>query len=188
MNLCCSIMTTTSSAPRAKRFPIHASVRYRTLNSNEWHNGRTENVSCSGALIAGRRRMEAAEPVDMILPMPAQLSGNAHLQFLCRGNVVRVASPRLPLMRSTFAVRWREISVLNGGEPQPLRKDRMRDDWHALVHDMYNEIAVIVGSSDLLLHVPDDLRRKRVTAIKQACDRAVTLLNALSALLTKKEI
>lgn len=181
-------MNNTSPATRAKRFPIHASVRYRPLNSAEWHKGRTENLSCSGALIAGRRRMEAAEPVDMILPMPSQLSGNAQVQFLCRGNVVRVAPAPLPLMRPTFAVRWREIRLLNGNsEPQVLRDERTRDDWRALVHDMYNEIAVIVGSSDLLLHVPDELRRKRIASIKQACDRAVTLLNTLAALLRKKE-
>lgn len=180
-------MNNNSPATRAKRFPIHASVRYRPLDSPEWHNGRTENVSCSGALIAGRRRVEAAEPIDMILPMPAQMTGKANVQFLCRGNVVRVSQAPLPLMRPTFAVRWREIRILNG-EPQPLGKQNMRDDWRSLVHDMYNEIAVVVGSSDLLLQLPEDQRRKRVASIKQACDRAVTLLNSLSALLTKKGI
>src|SRR3954464_10043773 len=136
----------TSPAARAKRFPVHASVRYRIADAANWHKGRTENMSCSGALIAGRIRIEPAASVEMILPVPSQLSGTATVQLLCRGRVVRVASPSLPILRTKFAVRWRELRVLNG-EAVALRKGLFKDDWHVLVHAMYNEIAVIVGSS-----------------------------------------
>jgi hypothetical protein len=174
----------TPPAARAKRFPVHASVRYRISDSTNWHKGRTENMSCSGALIAGRFRIEPSSPVEMILPVPSQLSGTASVQLLCRGRVVRVATPPLPLLRTKFAVRWRELRVLNG-EVHAHRKGLFKDDWHALVHDMYNEIAVIVGSSDLLIDTSDEQRRKRVAAIKQASDRTVTLLNRLAAVLSK---
>ena len=171
-------------AARAKRFPVHASVRYRIADSASWHKGRTENMSCSGALIAGRFRIEPSSPVEMILPVPSQLSGTASVKLLCRGRVVRVASPPLPILRTKFAVRWRDVRVLND-ESHALRKGLFKDDWHTLVHDMYNEIAVIVGSSELLIDTNDEQRRKRVAAIKQSCDRTVTLLNRLSAALSK---
>jgi signal transduction histidine kinase len=174
----------TPAVARAKRFPVHASVRYRVGDSANWHKGRTENMSCSGALIAGRFRLEPSSSVEMILPVPSQLSGTATVQLLCRGRVVRVASPPLPILRSKFAVRWRELRVLNG-EAQALRKGQFKDDWHALVHAMYNEIAVIVGSSELLIDTSDEQRRKRVAAIKQASDRTVTLLNRLEAVLNR---
>ncbi len=170
------------SSLRAKRFPIHAAVRYRPADSADWHDGRTENMSCSGALISGRHLIDVATPVEMLLPLPSQLSGTARMQVLCRGHVVRVAHPPLPMLRSRFAVRWRELSVLNG-ESKSSPKVLFQDECHSLIHSMYNEIAVIVGSSELLVDVPDNLRRERVTAIKQACDRASKLLTRMAAVL-----
>jgi signal transduction histidine kinase len=141
-------------------------------------------LSCSGALIAGRHRIEALAPVEMILPIPSQLSGAANTQVLCRGRVVRITTPPLPLLRTKFAVRWRELRVLNG-EANALRKGAVKEDWQALIHDMYNEIAVIVGSSELLIDTTEEQRRQRVATIKQATGKTVTLLDRLTALLKR---
>ena len=174
-----------ASTIRAKRFSIHAAVQYRAGDVAEWHKGRTENVSCSGALISGRQRIPESAPIEMLLPLPQQLSGGAHVQVLCRARVVRVTPAPLPMLRSKFAVRWRELRVVNG-DARPLQQPTMNDDWQALVHDMYNELAVIVGSSDLLIDPNDERRRQRVAAIKQASTRTVGLLDRLSSLLRKR--
>jgi hypothetical protein len=174
-----------ASTTRAKRFPIHAAVQYRAADMEEWHKGRTENVSCSGALIAGRYRVTEATPVEMLLPLPRQLSGNAQVQVLCRGRVVRVAAPALPVLRSKFAVRWRELRVVNG-DLHALRHLSVQDDWQALVHEMYNELAIIVGSSDLLIDPNEEGRRQRIAAIKQASHRTVGLLDRLASLLRRR--
>jgi signal transduction histidine kinase len=172
-------------ATRAKRFPIHASVRYRVASSADWHNGRMENVSCSGVLIAGRHRLMEEVPVEMILPLPPQLSGAAAVQVLCRGRVVRTTVPALPIFRQKFAVRWRELSLVNG-DRHAVRQAAVKNDWQALIHDMYNEIAVIVGNSELLLDPHEARRQQRVVAIKHSSDRAVKLLDRLALLLQKR--
>ena len=174
-----------ASTTRAKRFPIHAAVHYRAADIEEWHDGRTENLSCSGALISGRQRIPESTAVEMLLPLPRQLAGNAHVQVLCRGRVVRVAPSHVPLLRSRFAVRWRELRVVNGDFRRGTQPP-MHEDWQALIHDMYNELAVIVGSSELLIDPNEERRRQRIAAIKQASNRTVTLLNQLSTLLRKR--
>jgi nitrogen-specific signal transduction histidine kinase len=87
-------------------------------------------------------------------------------------------------LRTKFAVRWRELRVLNG-EANALRKGAVKEDWQALIHDMYNEIAVIVGSSELLIDTTEEQRRQRVATIKQATGKTVTLLDRLTALLKR---
>lgn len=178
-------MTALNGVTRAKRFSIHTAVRYRASETDPWHDGRTENVSCSGALIAGRHRMDEAAPVEMLLPLPEQIIGKAHLHVFCRGRVVRVSRPALPMLRPKFAVRWRELRVVNG-EVRTLREPAANDDWQALIHDMYNELAVIVGSSDLLLEPNEERRKYRVATIKHASKRTVDLLDRLSAVLRKQ--
>lgn len=177
-------MKNDNEATRAKRFPIHASVRYRAADSADWYEGRTENMSCSGALIAGRHRVVEQAPVEMLMPLPQQMSGTATVQVLCRGNVVRTAVPAIPILRSKFAVRWREMRLVNG-EHLTLRPTAVSEDWHALVHDLYNELAVIVGSSELLLDTNEHRRQQRVNIIKEASSRAVRLLNRLTLVLRK---
>lgn len=177
-------MKNADEAKRAKRFQIHASVRYRAANSADWYDGRTENMSCSGALIASRHRVMEQVPVEMLMPLPPQMSGTATVQVLCRGSVVRTALPAIPMFKPKFAVRWRELRLVNGDQ-HVLPHTPMTADWQALVHDLYNELAVIVGSSELLLDTNEHRRQQRVAIIKQASGRAVRLLNRLAMVLRK---
>src|SRR5260370_1906104 len=135
---------------RAKRFPIRTSVRYREIDAARWHVGRTENLSCSGALIAGRHRVAPSVPVEVILPLPSEISGKAQLRVLCSGSVVRVAaSPRIPIFRPSFAVHLREVRVLEE-DVHLIRTKLVNEDWRHLIHEMFNQIAVVAGNIELL--------------------------------------
>jgi hypothetical protein len=177
----------TSSKPslRAKRFPIRTAVRYREIDSARWHIGRTKNLSCSGALIAGRHRLAPSTPVELILPLPSEISGKAQVRVLCSGSVVRVAaSPRVPILRPSFAVHLREVRVLEE-DLHLIRTQLGNEDWRRLIHEMFNEIAVVVGSLELLDN-DEQNRGQRVAAIKQANNRVVSLLQRLTDLLRKQ--
>jgi len=168
---------------RARRFPVKASVRYREMGSPQWHVGRTENLSCSGALIASRHRVAPTVPVELLLPIPREITGKARVEVLCSGPVVRVVNPHLPLFRSTFAVRLRQIQLLEANgktHTAKLRSGAGTQDWRALLHDMYNEIAIVVGNSELLLDPDGEKTRHRVSNIKRSAARLVSLVQRLN--------
>ena len=177
--------TSPNASLRAKRFPIRTSVRYRELDAARWHNGRTENLSCSGALIAGRHRLAPSTPVEVILPLPSEIIGKAQVHVLCSGRVARVAaSPRIPILRPSFAVHLREVRILEE-DVHRVRTELANEDWRHLIHDMFNEIEVVTGNIELLDN-DEQNRRQRIATIKQANNRVVSLLQRLTDLLRKQ--
>jgi hypothetical protein len=174
----------TKADVRAKRFPIKAPVHYREADSPHWHKGRTQNLSCSGALIAGRHRLAPSAPIEVLLPLPNQISGKASVQVLCSGKVVRVNEAKVPVLRSSFGVQLQEVRMLE--VETPVSRYGMRSgDWRPLVHEMYNELAVVVGNSELLLDNGQLMNRQRITIIKRSSARVVALLQRLSEILRK---
>lgn len=74
---------------RATRFPLRLRVRYRTIGKADWQEGKTENISHTGALF----RVEAPLPIDtqvefrLLLPTPEP--GSEHPEVSGLGRVVR---------------------------------------------------------------------------------------------------
>jgi hypothetical protein len=96
---------------RATRFPLRLPVRYRPLGRPEWQQGRTENISHSGALF----RVDAPLPVDTQVEFRLVLSatahgdvpygdGQPHPEVLGLGRVVRTVDPSDAHSTSGFAV------------------------------------------------------------------------------------
>ncbi len=78
---------------RARRFSLQLPVRYRPMGAQEWHHGKTENVSCSGMLIRAGQRMDINQAVEVVLVLEVDVVGEVSPEVLCLGEVVRKQDP-----------------------------------------------------------------------------------------------
>lgn len=87
-------------SPRAPRYDIELSIRYREKGCSDWENGRTVNISGSGVLFYSMRPMEVGTPFEFTLTLPVVIAGEGPGQVGCDGVVVRCA----PLVESSDSV------------------------------------------------------------------------------------
>lgn len=66
-------------------------MRYRPVGNEPWVNGMTVNISRSGVLFEGERRVEPEVPVEFDLVLPREVGGGARV--IARGTVVRAIAP-----------------------------------------------------------------------------------------------
>jgi hypothetical protein len=78
-------------APRARRFDLPISLRYRRLSAPAWHAGRIENISRSGVFFHGDEALAPETPVELAFTLPA-VSAQAPAHVVCRGHIVRAAT------------------------------------------------------------------------------------------------
>jgi hypothetical protein len=78
---------------RAPRYPIEIFMRYRTSDEAPWREARTENISRSGVLFRTDHAMPIQASIEMLLPLPAEVSGADTATVVCRGRVVRTEAP-----------------------------------------------------------------------------------------------
>jgi len=83
---------TLSYRPRAPRFNLQMSIRYRQPNG-EWSEGSTENMSRSGVLFRARQPVPENTPIELRVRMPWELTGARTAEVFCKGRVVRVVLP-----------------------------------------------------------------------------------------------
>src|SRR5688500_9771690 len=75
---------------RSQRVILTVPVRYRKLGEDEWHVGRSENISPAGVLLRAARLFEAKTPVEVMLTVPAGILPNMTGDLLFVGYVARV--------------------------------------------------------------------------------------------------
>jgi hypothetical protein len=75
---------------RAPRFPVHFSMRYRSVGTTRWEEGQIENISRSGVLFWTKHLLVVDTPLEMsfVLPLGVTKPG-----IVCRGRVVRTVLP-----------------------------------------------------------------------------------------------
>jgi hypothetical protein len=82
------------SASRARRFSIHAPVRYR-VGKGPWRHGTTENISRSGLLLHPEEPASPDAPntpntpIELVVDLPSVLEGEGSAKVVCRGRIVR---------------------------------------------------------------------------------------------------
>jgi hypothetical protein len=79
----------TSRKPRAQRYPIRTSVRYRASGEPEWSRGDTLNISRSGVLFEAGDPVKPATLLEMHILFPSEITGDAPASVICWGPVVR---------------------------------------------------------------------------------------------------
>ena len=123
-------MTTQSAAPqntirarelppsRAQRFHLHLPLRYRRLGENEWHVGKTENISRSGMLFEADELLQPSAQVEINLVLPAEIAGLSATEVVCRGEVVRAVEQRGDAMSPALAARILQYHFQHGPLPR----------------------------------------------------------------------
>jgi hypothetical protein len=81
--------TTTS---RARRFPIHAAVRYRA-DEGPWRRGTSENISRSGLLLHAAEPLTPDTSLEVVVALPPAGAGQPSASMVCRGRVSRTLEP-----------------------------------------------------------------------------------------------
>jgi hypothetical protein len=77
-------------APRAPRFPVHVSMRYRSVGATRWREARMENISRSGVLFWTSHLLPVQTPLELLFVLPL---GGLAPGIVCRGKVVRTVPP-----------------------------------------------------------------------------------------------
>jgi hypothetical protein len=79
--------------PRAERFAIETTIRFRNVGRNKWYEGKTENISGSGVLFRGKNLVPLRTRIEMIFALPNRSPGASSANVRCFGHTVRKAPP-----------------------------------------------------------------------------------------------
>lgn len=85
-----------SWSPRARRLKLeNRELQWRERGGLEWYTGVVENISASGVLFRSQQPVKENASLELILEMPAEISGQEHASVLATCTVVRVAEPEV---------------------------------------------------------------------------------------------
>ena len=105
--------------PRARRYPIRLTMRFRSSGHGQWRDARTENISRSGVLFRTADLMPRATHIEMLMALPVEVGGE-NATVICRGRIVRTEPPRdddpRPAVAATIA-GYRFVHV-QGSDPR----------------------------------------------------------------------
>ena len=79
--------------PRAQRFPIQTTLRFRASGQSEWLEGETVNISRTGVLFQAQRVVLINTPVEMSFHLPVEIADESAAVVFCQGQVVRTVLP-----------------------------------------------------------------------------------------------
>lgn len=75
--------------PRARRYGIVTTIRYRVRGEKTWREGMLKNISMSGLLMAADWPLDEGTNVEMRFTLPVELKGKRAADVWCRGIVIR---------------------------------------------------------------------------------------------------
>lgn len=78
-----------SWVPRERRIRHEVPVLYREKGRKDWLHGRSENISRTGVLITAEQPFPDEADIEVMLEMPAEITGQEHKNVLCQGVCVR---------------------------------------------------------------------------------------------------
>lgn len=146
-----------TSDSRARRFRFRLPLQYRGRPSEEWRSGTTENISLSGALFRAPEALPPRTPIEFSLLLPQRLSGPIPLRLFGRGYVVRTAHAALEREHARVATSFVQLML------SPAATAREPVPRIPVSHSLFNNLAVVLGSAELLLDskdLPPELRAR----------------------------
>ncbi|HEY6338843.1 MAG TPA: ATP-binding protein [Candidatus Sulfotelmatobacter sp.] len=99
---------------RAQRFQLHLPLRYRRLGEQNWHEGKTENISRSGMLFQAEESVQPSVQLEINLVLPAEIAGLSATEVVCRGEVVRNIEPNGGSLSPALAARILQYHFQHG--------------------------------------------------------------------------
>lgn len=102
--------------PRERRLHFETSVLYRQKEKEavEWLHGHSENISRSGLLFQVAEELPKGTALELILEMPAEITGTAGAKVICQATVSRIA--RHGTERPRLAVKIDDYQFLPHGQ------------------------------------------------------------------------
>ena len=102
--------------PRAYRFPIHMTLRYRTPGETGWLVGEMENISRSGVLFHGSAALDANTPIEFRFALPVEIGGEPGALVLSQGCVVRTILPAATDASPAMAAKFSKYRLVRESE------------------------------------------------------------------------
>src|SRR6202044_2648667 len=99
---------------RAQRFQLHLPLRYRQLGEQNWHEGKTENISRSGMLFQAEEMVQTSAQLEINLVLPAEIAGLSATEVVCRGEVVRSVEANGSTLSPALAARILQYHFQHG--------------------------------------------------------------------------
>src|ERR1700733_1719192 len=115
-----SVRTAHASAPqqlplsRAQRFQLQLPLKYRQLNEEKWHDGKTRNISRSGLLFQAEDSLQPNVILEINLVLPAEIAGLSPTEVVCRGEVVRTVATNGEEMPPALAAKILQYRFQHG--------------------------------------------------------------------------
>jgi two-component system, cell cycle sensor histidine kinase and response regulator CckA len=87
-------ITPTQQLPlsRAQRFQLQLPLKYRRVDEENWHQGKTQNISRSGLLFQAEDLLQPNVLLEINLVLPSEIAGLSPTEVVCRGEVVRTVA------------------------------------------------------------------------------------------------
>ncbi len=110
--------------PRAQRFPIQTTLRYRESGEAAWREGETVNISRTGVLFRAQRIVAEQTPVEMSFELPVEIAHDSAAVIVCQGQIVRTIMPPASDQPPAVAARIFEYRFTRGAEKSDLGRGR----------------------------------------------------------------
>lgn len=104
--------------PRATRYAIPLPVFYRAPGDHTWAEGRAVNISKSGVLVRGDRRMAPESPVELLVTIPVDIQAPYAGTTVCHGRIVRTVPTDGVESRAMFAAAILEFDAPSFTDPR----------------------------------------------------------------------
>jgi DNA-binding response OmpR family regulator len=106
----------TLSPSRAQRFQLQLPLKYRRLDEDRWHEGRTRNISRSGLLFQAEDLLHPNVVLEINLVLPPEIAGLSPTEVVCRGEVVRTVQSEGEQMPPALAAKILQYRFQHGSE------------------------------------------------------------------------
>ncbi len=172
---------------RAMRFRLATPLRYRCRGELQWHEAVTENISCTGVLFRADKPLEPNTPIALWFAVPSMLAGQTTVEVTCdafivrRSNLQDASSCELGAAIVNYHLPL-ETKQSERGEAVPVIEVDRRNN---LVHQLNGQLAVILGTSDLLLTQPgiDETTRRGLEQIRASSLKAANMIREQNPIL-----
>jgi two-component system, cell cycle sensor histidine kinase and response regulator CckA len=102
------------SESRAQRFQLQLPLKYRRLDEEKWHDGKTRNISRSGMLFQAEDPLQPNVLLEINLVLPSEIAGLSPTEVVCRGEVVRTEGAKGEQMSPALAAKILQYRFQHG--------------------------------------------------------------------------
>ncbi len=108
--------TAPSGSGRAPRFELKMPLKYRVRGQMDWYEGTMQNISRSGMLFWGARKINPHTPIEMSFVLPVKIPNEPATQVVCAGHIVRTIQPSAKGTLPGLAARIWDYRLIPGHE------------------------------------------------------------------------